>query len=79
MVKTAVIELLYNMLSNQINQAQRQNNLTNAEMQAIIERILNDFKSVRLIESADEILKLSQKIEALEKKEAGNDQSNAES
>ena len=71
--KTALIELTYNLLCNQISTIQRQQKLTNDDMDVIITRISQDIKSMKLVESADTILKLSQRVEELEKKEAGND------
>ena len=81
MLKPAIIELVYNTLGNQVNVMQRQNNLTNAEIQTVVERVLDDIKTARLIESADSILKLNQRLEALEKKEAEkeNDKPNNQS
>lgn len=77
--KSAIIELTYNNLCAQINTLQQQRKLTNEDMENILIRVLQDVKSVRLIESADTILKLTQQIEALEKKEAEHDKSDDQS
>lgn len=71
--KSAIIELTYNTICGQINTLQQQRKLTNEDMENILIRVLQDVKSVRLIESADTILKLTQQVEALEKKEAEHD------
>ena len=71
--KTALIELTYNLLCNQISTIQQQRKLTNDDMDVIITRISQDIKSMKLVEAADTILKLNQQ---LEKKEKDDDKSN---
>lgn len=80
--KSAIIDLTYNTLCGQISTLQQQRKLTNEDVEVILTRVLMDIKSARLIESADTILKLTQQVETLEKKEEtgnGNDQSNNDS
>ncbi len=77
--KSAIIDLTYNALCFQVNTLQQQRKLTNEDMEVIVTRILSDIKGVRLIESADTILKLTQKVEALEKKESEHDKSDDQS
>lgn len=77
--KNVVIDLTYNALANQVSLFQQQRKLTNDEIEGILIRILHDVQTARIVESANTILELTQKVEALEKKEAENDKSNDQS
>ena len=79
--KNVVIDLTYNALANQVSLFQQQRKLTNDEIEGILIRILHDVQTARIVESANTILELTQKVEALEKKEAEkeNDKPNNQS
>ena len=76
--KKVVIDLTYNELANQVSLFQQQRKLTNDEIEGILIRILHDVQTVRIIESANTILNLTQRIEEFEKKEAENNNPNQE-
>ena len=76
--KKVVIDLTYNELANQVSLFQQQRKLTNDEIEGILIRILHDVQTVRIIESANTILALTQKVEEFEKKEAENNNSDQE-
>lgn len=74
MSKSAVIELTFNMLMNQVNLLRQQRNLSFDEMDFVLTKVLQEIRNARLVESADLIFKLSQQNETLEKeREKGND------
>lgn len=77
--KNVVIDLTYNALANQVSLFQQQRKLTNDEIEGILIRILHDVQTARIVESANTILELTQKVEAFEKKEAENDKSDDQS
>lgn len=71
-------EVIYNLLGKTVGNIQQQNNLSNAEVEGILLKVLDDIKSARLIEDAKTILQLKNKIAELEKGKA-NDKPNDQS
>lgn len=76
--KKVVIDLTYNALANQVSLFQQQRKLTNDEIEGILIRILHDVQTARIVESANTILELTQRIEEFEKKESENNKPDQE-
>lgn len=65
-------EVIYNLLGNTVGKIQQQNNVSNAEMEGILIKVLDDIKSARLIENANTIMQLQNRIAELEKGKAND-------
>ncbi|MBQ1573073.1 MAG: hypothetical protein IIZ78_18230 [Clostridiales bacterium] len=76
--KKVVLDLTYNALANQVSLFQQQRKLTNDEIEGILIRILHDVQTARIVESANTILELTQRIEEFEKKESENNKPDQE-
>lgn len=71
-VKSALIDLVYNNVGNHIDRLKKEYKLSNDDMETVLLKVMQDVKSARLIESADNVLKLTQKINELEKEETND-------
>lgn len=70
--KSALIDLVYNNVGNHIDRLKREYKLSNDDMETVLLKVMQDVKSARLIEAADNVLKLTQKINELEKEETND-------
>ena len=73
--KTALMELIYNTIGNNIENLKRQYNLDYTEMAFVVTRIMQDLQTKRLVEVSNDVMQLTQKINGLEEEAKKHDES----
>lgn len=73
--RSALVALTYNQIINKVSALQRQMGLTNKEVETAMFMAMNDVRTATAIDSANEVISLTQRIQELERKEAARDNS----